>query len=212
MKRIFLILFCIFSVIGVLTLGYTLGKTSSNTTTTSQEPAFSSKIIKKQDLLEQNSSEEAKDNNNTEQQQINLPEENKNSQNEQILSSSSKNNTTVQQNNMNEYYYERYWEIEAKVESIYDNLYITADLITASGNELAEWDTLLNEVYNYIKGTISSTEFAKLQESERNWIKQRDTNAENAANFDGSMAELEYNSSLITQTKERILWLIDNYI
>ena len=121
-------------------------------------------------------------------------------------------NTTEQQKNMYFYYYQRYQEIESNVGYLYDNAYSTADLVAASGNELNEWDVLLNEVYNYIKQTISSEEFEKLRESQRNWIKQRDKNAEEAANFDGSAATLEYNGSLISQTKERIIWLIENYI
>lgn len=122
------------------------------------------------------------------------------------------NNTTEQQKNMYFYYYKRYQEIESNVGCLYDNAYSTADLVEAEGNELNEWDDLLNEVYNYIKQTISSEEFEKLRESQRNWIKQRDKNAEGAANFDGSAATLEYNGSLISQTKERIIWLIENYI
>ena len=122
------------------------------------------------------------------------------------------NNTTEQQKDMYFYYYQRYQEIESGVEYLYDNAYSTADLVEASGNELNEWDTLLNEVYNYIKQTISSEEFEKLRESQRNWIKQRDKNAKEAANFDGSAATLEYDGSLISQTKERIIWLIENYV
>ena len=122
------------------------------------------------------------------------------------------NNITEQQKNMYFYYYKRYQEIESNVGYLYDNAYSTADLVEAEGNELNEWDDLLNEVYNYIKQTISSEEFEKLRESQRNWIKQRDKNAKEAANFDGSAATLEYNGSLISQTKERIIWLIENYI
>ena len=121
-------------------------------------------------------------------------------------------NTTEQQKDMYFYYYQRYQEIESNVEYLYDNAYSTADLVEAGGNELNEWDNLLNEVYNYIKQTISSKEFEKLRESERNWINERDKNAEEAANFDGSAAALEYNGSMISQTKERIIWLIENYI
>lgn len=122
-------------------------------------------------------------------------------------------NTAEQQKDMYRYYYKRYQETESNVENMYDDdLYTTADLVAASGNELHEWDTLLNEVYNYIKQTISSEEFEKLRESERNWINERDKNAEEVSNFDGSAAALEYNGSMISQTKERIIWLIENYI
>lgn len=79
-----------------------------------------------------------------------------------------------------------------------------------SGEIYDEWDRLLNEIYGYLKETMSQSEFAALQKDEQNWIKQKE-NAINEAGKEyegGSMAPLARNSVGIEYTKERCEYLL----
>lgn len=79
-----------------------------------------------------------------------------------------------------------------------------------SGEIYDEWDRLLNEIYGYLKETMSQSEFTALQKDEQNWIKQKE-NAINEAGKEyegGSMAPLARNSVGIEYTKERCEYLL----
>ena len=79
-----------------------------------------------------------------------------------------------------------------------------------SGEIYDEWDRLLNEIYGYLKETMSQNEFATLQKDEQNWIKKKE-NAINEAGKEyegGSMAPLARNSVGIDYTKERCEYLL----
>ena len=79
-----------------------------------------------------------------------------------------------------------------------------------SGEIYNEWDRLLNEIYGYLKETMSQNEFAALQKDEQNWIKKKE-NAINEAGKEyegGSMAPLARNSVAIDYTKERCEYLL----
>lgn len=75
------------------------------------------------------------------------------------------------------------------------------------------WDKELNRVYKEIKSSLTSAKANKLVVSERKWIKKRDKKATKAASgwVGGTGYTMVYKSSLTTQTKKRIKWLIKNY-
>ena len=80
----------------------------------------------------------------------------------------------------------------------------------SSGELYAEWDLLLNEVYQYLKKTKSSSAFKVIKDNEQKWIKQKETAVDNEYNSyqGGSMAPLAANSVAIQYTRERCRYLI----
>lgn len=77
-----------------------------------------------------------------------------------------------------------------------------------------QWDAMLNEIYGVIKEQMSDTDFEKLKEEERQWIVDRDATAkQNALKYEGgTMANLEYISSLENITKDRCYELVEGYM
>lgn len=73
-----------------------------------------------------------------------------------------------------------------------------------------KWDTLLNDVYQYLKKTMPSAEFKKLQNDELRWIKEKDAAIEAAgAEWSGGTGEpMARNLAGIEYTKERCYYLI----
>lgn len=91
---------------------------------------------------------------------------------------------------------------------------ITANMVEAEGTRLGRWDDMLNEIYSLLKTQLSENEMAELKRKQLNWIKYRDKTAENEAKeFEGgSMAGVQYNSSLARLTKERCYELVNIYM
>lgn len=76
------------------------------------------------------------------------------------------------------------------------------------------WDALLNDIYQSIKAEISSSEFETLKKLEKEWIAQRDAQADLDASdwVGGTGYSAVYNGSLAESTGERCQWLVDNYL
>ncbi len=73
-----------------------------------------------------------------------------------------------------------------------------------------KWDDLLNEVYQYLKTTMSDSEFESLRTDERAWIKEKDAAVEDAArDWAGGTGEpmVRYLTAA-DYTKERTYYLI----
>lgn len=64
-----------------------------------------------------------------------------------------------------------------------------------------QWDTLLNEVYQHLKATMSSAEFENLKQDERNWVAQKEAAASQYTGAMCFMTSMEY-------TAERTYYLI----
>ncbi len=73
-----------------------------------------------------------------------------------------------------------------------------------------KWDSLLNEVYQYLKSTMSDAEFAALQQDEVEWIHEKENAIELAgAEWSGGSGEpLARNAAGIEYTEERCYYLI----
>ncbi|MED4402710.1 lysozyme inhibitor LprI family protein [Metabacillus fastidiosus] len=108
----------------------------------------------------------------------------------------------------------------AKVESSFgdlDHLYesgTTYDFKEAEAEVYKRWDTLLNDIYGELKKQLSALEMNKLRNEQRQWIKNRDKQAdESAASFEGgSFAGVQYLSTLGQMTRERCYELVNNYM
>ncbi|MEC2074482.1 lysozyme inhibitor LprI family protein [Metabacillus fastidiosus] len=108
----------------------------------------------------------------------------------------------------------------AKVESSFgdlDHLYesgTTYELKEAEGEVYKRWDNLLNEIYGELKKQLPASEMNELRNEQREWIKNRDKQADEAsANFEGgTFAGVQYLSSLGQITRERCYELVNNYI
>ncbi len=74
-----------------------------------------------------------------------------------------------------------------------------------------EWsDGLLNDLYQDIKSNLPSSDFETLKEDEKDWIAQKESEAETAGN-NSSNYSLAYDLSATESTIERCQYLIDNY-
>ncbi|MGG3801900.1 lysozyme inhibitor LprI family protein, partial [Metabacillus fastidiosus] len=108
----------------------------------------------------------------------------------------------------------------AKVESSFGDLKplydsgTTYELKEAEAEVYKRWDTLLNDIYGELKKQLPASEMNKLRNEQRQWIKNRDKQAdESAASFEGgSFAGVQYLSTLGQMTRERCYELVNNYL
>lgn len=79
-----------------------------------------------------------------------------------------------------------------------------------SGELYDEWDSLLNDVYQYLKTIKTSSEFETIKSDEVAWIKKKDAAVEASRNeyAGGSMATLAANTTAIKYIKDRCNYLI----
>ena len=79
-----------------------------------------------------------------------------------------------------------------------------------SVNVYEKWDKLLNNVYGYLKTTMSTGDFKKLQKEENDWIIEKENAIKNdSAPYAGDPKETEIGySTAIRYTRERCYYLI----
>lgn len=79
-----------------------------------------------------------------------------------------------------------------------------------SGELYDEWDSLLNDVYQYLKTIKTSSEFETIKSDEVAWIKKKEAAVEASRSeyAGGSMAPLAANTTAIKYTKDRCNYLI----
>jgi len=110
-------------------------------------------------------------------------------------------------------YTERYNALEQKCQKKFKYDGAQSEMNADSYAEYKLWNKELKYVYKSVIKTLDDSEAKKLETSEKKWKKQRKKKAtKDAAVYEGgSMQPLEYNFSMIVQTKKRIKWLIKNY-
>ncbi len=110
-------------------------------------------------------------------------------------------------------YTERYNALERKCQKKFKYDGAQSEMNVDSHTEYKLWNKELNYIYKSVIKTLDDSEARKLKASEKKWKKQRKKKATEDAAVDegGSLHPLEYNASMITQTKKRIKWLIKNY-
>lgn len=91
---------------------------------------------------------------------------------------------------------------------------VTSDMIEAAGKKNARWDDALNEIYNYLKTKLSTSEMDILTEKQVEWIEYRDLTAKNESLMfeGGTMERIQYPETLARLTKERCYELVRTYI
>ena len=90
----------------------------------------------------------------------------------------------------------------------------TLDMREAANERYKRWDTSLNEIYNVLKGQLSSSDIKKLQSEQIQWISNRDAKAKKASleMKAGTMEPVLYTGSLADTTKIRCYELVEKYI
>ncbi len=104
-------------------------------------------------------------------------------------------------------YYSRAKEIEN-----YENTVLTGENLNSNLADIyRKWDTLLNDVYQYLKSTKDEYFVARMETGEINWIYEKENAMQAAADeyYGGTMAVTCYYSVGIDYTKERVYELIN---
>ena len=90
----------------------------------------------------------------------------------------------------------------------------TLDMRNVQDERYKRWDAALNEIYNALKGQLSSSDMKKLQSEEILWISNRDAKAKKASleMQGGTMEPVLYRGSLADTTKNRCYELVEKYM
>ncbi|MCR4754087.1 MAG: right-handed parallel beta-helix repeat-containing protein [Lachnospiraceae bacterium] len=80
--------------------------------------------------------------------------------------------------------------------------------------EYSMWDTLLNDIWAYLKDTMDEHDMEQLTEEETSWIKEKEAAVLAAgAEFEGgSMQPTAESRTAASITRERVEYLLDNYV
>lgn len=94
---------------------------------------------------------------------------------------------------------------------------ITAEIREGQGYIYEMWDDMLNEVYAELKQNLPESEFIKLRDSQRKWIKTRDAKIEEVLGSEapselGTAHFMGANEVAIEETRKRTYWLVENYM
>lgn len=114
------------------------------------------------------------------------------------------------------YYLSKLNELEIKEYNymINENPQTTLEIMECTNNMYNMWDDLLNDIWGVLKEQLSSNEMKELTFLEKQWIKDKESDAEEAMNQyeGGTEGQIEYYSSLLNSTKERCYYLVENYM
>ncbi len=100
--------------------------------------------------------------------------------------------------------------IEVYSVSNYETATTQVELNRESGVVYAKWDALLNDIYQYLKQTMTPADFAVLEADEIAWVQHKEKVIETAAEGwkGGSGEPMARNSAGIVETSERCYYLI----
>lgn len=101
-------------------------------------------------------------------------------------------------------------DIEWYSENYLETAETQSEINSESSIVYKKWDTLLNEVYQYLKTIMSDSEFKQLQEDEIAWITKKEKAIDAAgAEWEGGSGEpMARNMTAIQYTEERCYYLI----
>ncbi|MDK0709657.1 DUF1311 domain-containing protein [Clostridium perfringens] len=138
----------------------------------------------------------------------------KEEKNKETSSNEVKNKKNSSNNATKEIYLKKLNEVEvaSEAEGRLADSGVTADMVTATGNQYKLWDEALNDIYGQLKTQLSETQMKELQRKQIEWIKYKENNAKEKAADHGSMSSVIYNSVLTDLTKERCYYLVNNYM
>lgn len=126
---------------------------------------------------------------------------------------------TPQQKDNSQYYKKlekkNYFLEKADEITIYAKTYLETaetqfEINSESATVYSKWDSLLNEVYAYLKMIMTDNEFERLQKDELSWIEEKENAIEEAgAEWSGGSGEpMARNMTAIQYTEERCYYLI----
>ncbi len=100
--------------------------------------------------------------------------------------------------------------IEQYSKTNFETAMAQADLNRESGVVFQKWDKLLNDVYQYLKSTLPSGEFAALKKDEVAWVKEKEAAiAKAGAQWEGGSGQtMAKNTVGIDYTSKRCYYLI----
>lgn len=106
---------------------------------------------------------------------------------------------------------ERARQIEIYEENAMNMSMPQQDINYETGVVFSKWDALLNDVYQYLKKTLPTSEFNALRKAEIKWIKEKEAACERAEDEweGGSGAPMAWNMTASSLTKARVYELID---
>ena len=89
-----------------------------------------------------------------------------------------------------------------------------ATMNSLSYTEYEMWDTLLNDIWAYLRENLSSEEMDPLTEEQKKWIKDKETSVRDAAaDFEGgSMQPMIENGTAASITRKRVDYLVEKYL
>jgi len=101
-------------------------------------------------------------------------------------------------------------EISAYEDDARESAETQQEINAAAYDIYTKWDNLLNEVYQYLKSTLSKEEFEKLRKDELEWIKEKEAAMDEAASkWEGGTGEpMAYYGEGAALTRERCYELI----
>lgn len=110
---------------------------------------------------------------------------------------------------------ERLEELDRQIQQMRDS---QVESTAYSIKSLAEterklWETELNNIYTQIMGTLNGDEQQALARNQRQWMNDRDAQAEKTApkSSGGSIESAEYTASLAASTRQRVYDLLESY-
>ncbi len=114
------------------------------------------------------------------------------------------------------YYVKRLQDLDSQIQKNRENqpgANVNASVKSAAANELKLWDSELNDIYNAILERLEKEESEALVKEEREWLKERDVLAMEAAkkSAGSSNESIEYTFSLVESTRKRAYELAERY-
>lgn len=123
----------------------------------------------------------------------------------------------VDKENIIEKYQKKFIDIEDELKNSYTEdayIYVQNGMNIKAANEAKRWDDLLNEIYSELKIRLTEEEMNLVAEEQIDWIKRRDSTAEDVANNyeGGSMAPMMISYHVASFTKNRCAELMVKYM
>ncbi|GAA0864054.1 lysozyme inhibitor LprI family protein [Paraclostridium tenue] len=105
-------------------------------------------------------------------------------------------------------------EIQDEIDSYAENYETTPAMKEGEATALKLWDSALNEIYQEIKENTNPKEMEIIKQSQLDWIKYRDKEAEKESKEagNGSLSGIAYDSALAELTKQRCYELVNTYM
>lgn len=127
-------------------------------------------------------------------------------------------NLTTTKTSKKQYYIQRLSQVESEVEDLENSPDLTGgstmELRRVAGECFGKWDDLLNEIYGVLKTQLSESEMMNLKNKQRDWIKYRDSQADEiAAEYKGgTMYGFQHNYAKAELTRKRCYELVNQYM